>query len=148
IQGSETVATTATDLNDLTVNLSDYAAGDIVQVAGTDVDGTPVVASFVYGTDGTTVGDLVSFLETRFGQSTVAFDAATGEVTVQADATGEAELSLALTDGASQAGRSSWSSSFFAVTTNGTGPDKVTTSTEVFDSTGVSHVLNFEYVRQ
>jgi flagellar hook protein FlgE len=148
LQGTETIATAATDLNDLTVNLSDYAAGDIVQVAGTDVDGTPVVASFVYGTDGTTVGDLVSFLETRFGQSTVAFDAATGEITVQADATGEAELSLALTDGASQVGRSSWSSSFFAVTSNGTGPDKVNTSTEVFDSTGASHVLNFEYVRQ
>ncbi len=148
LQGTQTIATTATDLNDLTVNLSDYATGDIVQVAGTDVDGTPVVASFVYGTDGTTVGDLVSFLETRFGQSTVAFDAATGEITVQADATGEAELSLALTDGVSQAGHSSWSSSFFAVTSNGTGPDKVTTSTEVFDSTGAAHVLTFDYVRQ
>jgi flagellar hook protein FlgE len=148
VQGTETAATAATDLNDLTTNLADYAAGDIVQVAGTDVDGTPVVASFVYGTDGTTLGDLVSFLETRFAQSTVALDPATGEITVKADATGEAELSLALTDGASQAGRSSWSSSFFGVTTNGTGPDKVTTSTEVFDTTGASHVLTFEYVRQ
>jgi len=148
VQGTEATATAATDLNDLTTNLADYAAGDIVQVAGTDVDGAPVVASFVYGTDGTTLGDLVSFLETRFAQSTVALDPATGEITVRADATGEAELSLALTDGASQAGRSSWSSSFFGVTTNGTGPDKVTTSTEVFDSSGAAHVLNFEYVRQ
>src|SRR5262245_27083820 len=148
VQGTETTATAATDLNDLTVNLADYAAGDLVQVAGTEVDGTPVVASFVYGTDGTTLGDLVSFLEARFPQSTVALDATTGAITVTADATGEAELSLALTDGTNQAGRSSWSSSFFAVTTAGTGPDRVTTSTEVFDSTGAAHVLTFEYVRQ
>jgi flagellar hook protein FlgE len=148
IQGTETTATSASDLNDLTVNLSDYANGDTIQVAGTDVDGTPVVASFVYGSDGTTLGDLVSFLEARFSQSTVAFDAATGAITIQADASGEAELSLALSDGTSQAGRSNWSASFFAVTTNGTGPDKVTTSTEVFDSAGGSHVLTFEYERQ
>ncbi len=148
IQGTETVATTATDLNDLTVNLSDYAAGDIVQVAGTDADGAPVVASFVYGTDGTTVGDLVSFLEARFGQSTVAFDTATGEITVTSDTTGEAELSLALSDGTGQTGKSSWASSFFAVTTNGTGPDKVTTSVEVFDSAGTAHVLTHAYERQ
>jgi flagellar hook protein FlgE len=148
VQGTQTSATAATDLNDLTLNLSDYAAGDIVQVAGTDADGTPVVASFVYGSDGTTLGDLASFLEARFAQSTVALDAATGEITVTADATGEADLSLALTDGANQAGRSAWSSSFFAVTTDGTGPDRVTTSSEVFDSTGASHVLTFEYVRQ
>jgi flagellar hook protein FlgE len=148
IQGTETVATSTTDLNDLTVNLADYSNGDTIQVAGTDADGTPVVASFVYGTDGTTVGDLVSFLEARFAQSTVSFDAATGSISVKADASGEAELSLALSDGASQLGRSSWSSSYFAVTTNGTGPDKVTTSTEVFDSAGGSHVLTFEYLRQ
>ncbi len=148
IQGSETVATTATDLNDLTTNLSDYQNGDIVQVAGTDKDGAPVVASFVYGTDGTTVGDLVSFLESRFGQSTVAFDTATGEISVKSDTTGEAELSLALTDGTGQTGRSAWSSSFFAVTTNGSGPDTVTTSAEVFDSAGTAHALTCKYERQ
>ena len=50
VQGTESAATAATDLNHLTTNLSDYATGDIVQVAGTDKDGTPVVASFTYGT--------------------------------------------------------------------------------------------------
>jgi len=148
VQGTETTATTASDLNDLTTNLSDYASGDVIQVSGTDKDGTPVVASFVYGTDGTTVGDLVSFLDARFTQSTVAFDAGTGEITVKSDATGEAELSLALSDVAGQAGRSSWSSNFFAVTTNGAGPDEVTSSVETFDSTGTSHVLTFKYQRQ
>ncbi len=148
VQGSETLATAASDLNALTLNLSDYEDGDIVQVAGTDADGTPVVANFVYGVDGTTLGELVGFLEARFTQSAVAFDAATGEITVTADATGEAELSLVLSDGASQAGRSAWSTSSFGVTTDGAGPDTVTTSTEVFDTTGAAHVLTFEYERQ
>ena len=148
VQGTETVATAASDLNELTTNLSDYASGDLIQVAGTDADGTPVVASFVYGTDGTTVGDLVTFLEGRFAQSTVAFDTATGEISVTSDTTGEAELALSLTDGQNQAGRSSWSTNFFEVTTNGTGPDTVTTSTEVFDSSGAAHVLTFDYERQ
>jgi len=148
LQGTETLATSATDLNDLTTNLSDYAAGDLVQVSGTDADGTPVVASFVYGTDGTTIGDLVSFLDARFTQSTVAFDTATGEINVTSDTTGEAELALSLTDGQNQAGRTSWSTSFFEVRTNGTGPDKVTSSVEVFDSSGAAHVLTFDYVRQ
>jgi len=148
IQGTETLATAASDLNDLTVNRSDYQAGDLIQVSGTDVDGAPVVASFVYGTDGTTIGDLAAFLESRFEQSTVAFDAATGEITVTADATGEASLSLSLTDPTGQAGRSDWSSSYFAVTTNGAGSDVVTTSVEVFDSTGAAHVLTCDYERQ
>jgi flagellar hook protein FlgE len=148
IQGTETVATNATDLNDTTTNLTDYVNGDLIQVAGTEADGTPVVASFVYGTDGTTIGDLVGFLETQFSQSAVALNAATGEITVTSSATGEADLSLTLTDGSSQAGRSSWSTNFFAVTTNGTGPDEVKTSTEVFDSSGAAHVLTFDYQRQ
>ncbi|HEX6885526.1 MAG TPA: flagellar hook-basal body complex protein [Planctomycetota bacterium] len=148
VQGTETTAADTTDLNALTLNETDYVAGDRIQVAGTDVDGTPIVASFVYGTDGTTVGDLVAFLETRFAQSTVSFDAATGEIRVTADASGEAELSLSLSDGTGQVGGSNWAGSHFAVTTNGSGPDKVTASTEVFDSAGGAHVLTFDYERQ
>lgn len=148
IQGTETTATLGSDLNELTINLADYASGDIVQVGGTDVDGTPVVASFRYGVDGTTVGDLVGFLDAAFGQSTVAFDDATGEIRVTSDVTGEADLSLTLTDGTNQSGRAAWSEGFFSVTTNGSGPDTVTTSVEVFDSAGTSHVLTFEYQRQ
>ncbi|MEQ1891263.1 MAG: flagellar hook-basal body complex protein [Planctomycetota bacterium] len=148
IQGTQTVASATTDLNELSTNLSDYANGDLIQVAGTDADGAPVVATFVYGTDGTTVGDLVGFLDARFTQSSVAFDTATGEISVTSDATGEAELALSLTDGTNQTGRSSWSTNFFEVTTNGTGPDTVTTSVEVFDSSGEAHVLTFDYERQ
>jgi flagellar hook protein FlgE len=148
VQGSESTASASTDLNDLTINLADYQTGDEVEVSGTDADGSAVVASFTYGVDGTTLGDLVSFLDSTFGGSSVSLDAASGRILVTADTPGEASLSLALSDGPNQAGQSDWAQGYFSVTTNGTGPDTVTTSSEVFDSNGTSHVLTFEYERQ
>ncbi len=148
VQGTETPATAATDLNALSANLIDYQTGDVIDVAGTDHDGSPVVASFVYGVDGTTVGDLVAFLDTSFAQSTVSFDQTTGEISVLAGATGEAAMSLSLADAQNQTGKTSWSEHFFAVTTDGAGPDKVTTSSEVFDTAGTSHVMTLEFTRQ
>ena len=148
VQGTESLATGATDLNDLTLNLSDYASGDLIQISATDADGSPVIASFVYGTDGTTVNDLVSFMNAQFSQSTAAFDAVSGQITLTADATGEGDLSLAISDGANQAGSAAWSQSFFSVTTDGAGPDMLTSSVEVFDVNGTSHILTFTYERQ
>lgn len=61
-----TNVTAATGLNDL--DLIDDATpnplntGDIVRVTGTEKDGDPIDVDFVYGTDGTTVGDLIDFL--------------------------------------------------------------------------------------
>jgi len=148
VQGTETTATAATDLNELTQNLADYQAGDVINLSGTDVDGTPVVAAFVYGTDGTTIGELVAFLDAQYAQSTASFNPTTGEITVASDTTGESDLSLSLSDAPNQAGSSDWNSNFFSVTTNGTGPDTVTTSIETFDSAGSSHILTGVYERQ
>ncbi len=148
VQGTESVAATGTDLSDLTINLADYQIGDEIEVSGTDADGSSVVASFTYGVEGTTLGELVTFLDAQFGGSTVSFDSASGRILMTADAPGEADLSLAITDGANQTGRTDWAQGFFAVTTNGTGPDKVTTSVEVFDTSGTAHNLTFDYTRQ
>lgn len=148
VQGTETVATTGTDLSELTINVTDYQLGDEIDVSGTDADGSPVVAAFTYGVDGTTVGELATFLDGLYTQSAVAFDASTGRISVTANQSGEADLSLAISDGANQTGKSDWASGFFAVTTNGAGPDQVTTSLEVFDTNGSAHVLTFDYTRQ
>jgi len=148
VQGTETPSTGTTDLNDLASNLTDYQVGDLIDVAGTDVDGLPVVASFAYGVDGTTIDDLVTFLDAEFPQSDVSFNATTGQITIQATDTGEAELSLTLSNGANQSGSTDWGHHFFAVTTNGSGPDTVTTSVETFDSVGTAHIVTIEYIRQ
>lgn len=148
VQGSETIATAGTDLNDLASNLQDYQTGDVIDVAGTDADGSPVVATFTYGTDGTTIGELTSFLDAQFSLSTVAYNPVTSQITVASSTTGEADLSLALTDGNNQTGTTGWSEHAFSVTTDGTGPDTVTTSTEVFDTSGTAQVLTMEFTRQ
>lgn len=148
VSGTETAATTATDLNDLTLSLSDYAAGDVVNVTGTDADGSPVSATFTYGTDGTTVGDFLAFLDSQFSGATASFDAGTQKLTLTANATGEANLSLAIGDPAGQAKKLDWAAASMGVVTNGTGPDKVTSSVEVFDAAGTSHLLTLEWQRQ
>ncbi len=147
-QGTESPASLASELNDLVSNEVDYQTGDVIRLTGTASDGTPVVGSFTYGTDGTTLGDLIDFLGASFDDATVTFDADTGRIGVQADATGESELSLLLTDATNASGGTDWASHFFTVATNGTGPDRVTSSIEVFDSVGTAHVLTLAFERQ
>jgi flagellar hook protein FlgE len=148
VQGTETPATGATDLNDLTTNLADYTTGELISVSGTDADGTAVGGLFEYGVDGTTVDDLVTFLDGQFAGATAAFNATTGQIELTADTTGESELSLALLDGSGQTGKTDWAQHAFAVTTNGAGADTVNVSLEVFDAAGTSHVLSGALTRQ
>ncbi len=148
VQGENSDATLGSDLNLLSSNITDYEIGDEIDIVGSDVDGSPVSLSFTYGVDGTTIGELVQALDAAYGQSTVAFEEDTGQITISADVTGEAELSLSASDPSGQVGQTNWSQHFFAVTTNGTGPDQVTTSLEVFDSQGTSHILTLEFTRQ
>ena len=49
---------------------------------------------------------------------------------------------------ASSTGQTDWSIHGLSVTTDGTGPDEVDTSMEVFDSAGTAHTLNFTFQRQ
>lgn len=148
VAGSESPAQLTDDLNDLTANLSDYTAGDRIDLAATDADGTPIQASFVYGTDGTTLGDLVAFVDSQFSGGSAAFNVATGQIELTADQTGASDLSITLLDAAGQAGASDWSSHAFAVTTEGAGADTATSSIEVFDAAGAAHLLTFDYERQ
>ena len=148
VVGTETTATETSDLNLLTINTADYENGDVIEVSGTDADGTPIAATFVYGTDGTTLGDLQSFLDSQFNGASVSLDSATGQLRLEADEVGEANLSLVLTDASGSNGASLFATTAFAITTNGTGPDTVTSSMEVFDSAGISHILSFNLERQ
>ncbi|MHC4261354.1 MAG: flagellar hook-basal body complex protein [Planctomycetota bacterium] len=148
VTGSESTATASSDLNLLTINTADYQTGDVIEVSGTDADGTPIAATFVYGVDGTTLGELQTFLNQQFSSATVSLDSTTGQLRLSADEVGESDLSLVLTDGSGQTGASLFATTSFAVTTNGTGPDTVTSSMEVFDAAGISHILSFTAERQ
>jgi len=147
--GSQVTATALTPLNAMPTNLVDYVDGDVIQVSGTDADGNIVDADFTFGAanDGTTVGDLVTFLQNSFPASNVSFDASSGQIELTALEPGEAEMSLVLVDQAGNSGSTNWAATAFVVETQGTPPDTVETSIQVYDSTGVGHVVNFQLER-
>jgi flagellar hook protein FlgE len=149
VNGTESTGALTTALNDLPTNIIDYADGDVIEIAGVDTDGSPVLASFVYGAanDGTTVGDLMTFIDNAFPNATPTFDVATGQIRMGADTTGVTNLSMTLTD-TSGVGSTDWPQHAFIVTTAGTGPDTATTSIEVFDQAGSSHTVTLNYERQ
>lgn len=147
VEGTSFAATGTTDLNDLVSNFVDYNPGDSIEVSGTDADGSPVAATFVYGTDGTTIDDFSNFVDGEFAGATVSFDPTTQEIVVAANETGESQLSLVFIDGQSQAASTNWAHHALTVSTNGAGPDEASTSVEVFDAAGVSHLMNFQFER-
>ena len=148
VLGSETPAVGTTDLNALTSNSEGYQVGDTVEFSGTDADGAALAASFVYGVDGTTVDDLAAFLDGQYAGASVAYNPTAQQLELTSDGTGEAELSMVLLDGENQTGATDWTQHVMSLTINGTGPDTVTTSVEVFDAAGTGHQLSFTYERQ
>jgi flagellar hook protein FlgE len=145
-RGVSSPATAATDLSDLADNLVDYQAGDEIEVAGTNAAGQAISGTFVYGVDGTTLGDLVTFTNALYSDATVALDAS-GNMVVTANATGAATLSLSFIDDPANAGGSTFASHGFSVTTDGQGPDEVRTSMDVFDSRGLRHTVTLTMTR-
>jgi flagellar hook protein FlgE len=149
VQGTETPLTSGTGLNELPANTIDYADGDTIRIAGVDADGSAINATFTYGAsnDGTKVSDLVSFLDGVYTKSTVNLDAQ-GRIVVQADTPGEANLLLSITNGSGSTGSTQWGNYALGVTTNGTKPDEVSTTSEVFDPAGLAHTISFTFQRQ
>jgi flagellar hook protein FlgE len=147
--GTQTVATATSPLNDLKFNVDDYVAGDIIRVRGSKPDGTTVDASFIYGTDGTTLGDLLTFTNTLFApDATVTLDV-DGVAHLTAANPGESSLSLNFSDDTvTGGGESNFSAVEFQVDVVGEDPDVETASLTVFDSLGVEHTLSVQFERQ
>jgi flagellar hook protein FlgE len=147
--GSQVDATASTDLNDMVSTITTYVNGDIIQVSGVDANGQAVDQSFIYGTTGTTLGDLRDFITSIFSTdpsngSTATIDA-NGNLMLTADNTGDVNLSLFLIDNTANTGDSNWTP--FTVTTDGAGPDEAVTSISIFDSLGISHTLTMTFQR-
>ncbi|MEZ6185791.1 MAG: flagellar hook-basal body complex protein [Planctomycetota bacterium] len=144
--GTEVPASATTNLNDIPQNTSDYVAGDIIDVAGLDADGTPISATFVFGTgpgqNGTTLGDLQSFLQGLYTNANVSINT-DGSVQIDANAVGESPLQLVLTDGPVNAGFTSFSSIPYNTTVEGDDGATLQTSIEVIDAQGSPHAVLF-----
>ncbi|MCH7573898.1 MAG: fibronectin type III domain-containing protein [Candidatus Marinimicrobia bacterium] len=59
-------ANQADDLNALAQTTTPLISGDAINLSGTLPDGTPAAATFTYGTDGTTLGDLIGVIDVAF----------------------------------------------------------------------------------
>ncbi len=148
--GTQSAAKSTTDLNLLTINNTDYNSGDTIQISGTDPQGNKVAGTFTYGSsnDGTTLGDLVTFINSLYSSGAAtgatAAIASDGTITLTSNTQGEASLSLFIADGTSKT-KTNYTS--FKVTTDGTGPDTVTTSIDVYDSLGRAHPVTMTFTR-
>lgn len=149
VSGAQTAVTSSTLLNDLPGNTADYVDGDQITISGVDADGTAVNATFTYGAtnDGTTLQQLVDYVDAQFPGATVSLDSS-GRLIVEADTAGVADLQLSLLDGSAATGATDWTRYAMSVTTEGTGPDVVTTAMEVFDPAGLAHTLTLSFERQ
>lgn len=136
----------AVDLNQLTRNLTEYVNGDEIEITGVDTDGTAINATFVYGVDGTQLSEFVAYLDGLYADAEVRVD--NGQLVIEAESAGEADLLLSLNDATASTGRTQWSDYAMSVTTDGTDPDAVTTSTEVFDAAGIAHSVTLRFERQ
>ncbi|MBX3463714.1 MAG: flagellar hook-basal body complex protein [Planctomycetes bacterium] len=149
--GSETAATATTDIARLTTRLNPYADGDAITIGGTNPDGTAFSDTFVYGTgpgrSGTTLGDLLAFLNQTIAHPTQVTATLTtnGSLRLTAAEKEEASLSLFIGDAAGNAGSNGWPN--FAVVQDGTGPDTADTSIAIVDAQGRTHQVNMKFTR-
>ncbi|MCP5007013.1 MAG: flagellar hook-basal body complex protein [Planctomycetes bacterium] len=137
-------AVAASTLNLLLQNTTDYVTGDTIQVVGSESDGTTVNTSFTYGAtgsgyDGTTFGELTSFISSKFGTATASISS--GTILLTADSPGKSDLSLSIADGSGTG-----ASTFFtnSTTTTGSG-DVYVSSLPVFDAQGAAHTVILTY---
>ena len=111
------------------------AAGDTIEITGTEADGSSVSTTFTFGAanDGTTLGDLRDFISASFGTGTATIDGS-GNIVMTADMAGDTSLALSIDNGTGNTGSISWAS-FASV--DGTG-DTYTTTVSIFDEKGAS----------
>ena len=156
VRGTETALTTATagttDLNSLTGRISSYVVGDGILVRGNLPDNSKVETTFRYGAgnDGTTVQDLVNFVNAAFNSALASGATATvdanGNLNLTANSVGPADMSLYLGDpDTGNTGSSIYPS--ITLSQDGTGPDTHTTTIDVFDSLGIPHPVTLSFVR-
>ena len=148
LAGTESQASATTDLASLTSLNTPYVDGDQLTISGTNPDGSAFSGTFTYGAgnDGTTIGDLVNFLNATVdpsqAQASLTND---GRIRLTATNAAPAEMSLFIGDATTNTGSNDWSE--FTVTQAGAGADTAVTSIDIIDSLGVAHTVTMTFTR-
>jgi len=140
---SGNVAVGTSNLNDLTETTATLQDGDIINITGTEPDGSAVTSSFTFGAanDGTTVDDLLASINAAFTGSTATLDA-DGQIVLTDDAPDKSKSSITLSAASGNTGVISLPS--FVMTSAGDIPT-VSSSIQVFDSLGSSHTMDLTF---
>lgn len=139
-------ATSATLLNALDSNATPYIAGDVLEITGTDFDGTAIATTLAV-TAATTIGDLVAAIDAAYPGSTATLST-NGEIVLTANTEGETVLDLRVADAAGNTGGTDWVNHLPVVTTAGAGGGKFSTVIEVFDVRGGAHSVRLTFEKQ
>lgn len=147
--GTESTAIAATEINFLSANTRDYVAGDVIRITGINDQGQAVNILFNYGTDGTTLGDLVTKINASgaYTNATATLES-TGNIKMVSSVKGENNMTIAFSDATGGVGRSNWSSHAFRTDVEGTDADEALTSRTVYDSLGIAHEVSGRFERQ
>jgi flagellar hook protein FlgE len=138
-------ATAATTLNSLSDNGSAYVAGDSIRLQGQTSAGAAVGVTVPVG-PATTLGDLVTAINSNFTGSTASIS--NGNLVVTAGATGPSKLELTIGDSAGDAGKSAWGNHIASISTAGKDGDTVNSAIQVFDIQGTSHNVTMTFQKQ
>ena len=133
-------------MNDLDSNITDYQAGDTIEIVGTNVDGSSFNVSLPAG-PATTIGDLINAVNSAVVGATMSLSA-TGNLVLEADQTGDALLSINIDDNAANVGETNFSSHAFTVQTDGKEGDTFEMTLQVFDLRGEPHPLQATFQKQ
>lgn len=117
--------------------------GDIINISGSNFDGTPVNAPFTYGAgnDGTTLQDFLDTIAANFNGTVELVD---GKIVLTDFNFGESQLTITLSEDDGNTGAITLPG--FVNTAQGFSP-KTSTSIEVFDSLGAKHTLNVTFTK-
>lgn len=132
--------------NDLDSNITDYQAGDTIQIVGTNVDGSSFNVSLPAGPT-TTIGDLVNAVNAEVVGATLSLSG-TGNLVLAADETGDALLSIHIDDDSANVGETSFSDHAFTVQTEGKEGDTFELTLQVFDLRGEPHSIQVAFQKQ
>ncbi len=139
-------ATGTTPLNQLDGLTQSYVSGDLIQIVGAESSGNPISANFNVAPT-STLGDLVSFIDTTYNSAGAALDAA-GKIVMTADSQGPSLMSMTLSNGPSNQGNMGLTNNPMVVTAVGKDGDRVQGGIQVFDIRGGAHVVNLTYQKQ
>ena len=135
-------ATAATALNDLDTNSTDYVAGDIIEIVGTNPDGSTFNTTI--GAFGATMGDILAAVNTSASGATATMDS-DGNLLFLADDSGEASMSLVLSDQIGNTGSTLFNTHNMIVTTNGKDGDTLDGLINFFDVRGDAHEVSYTF---